>query len=136
MFLKIFLFPSIILSLPLINFCRWKLNLCVGGLVTKSWPTLVTPWTVVGQAPLPIGYFRQEYWSGLSFLSPRDLPNPGIKPRSPALQADSIPTELWGKPWNYFTIDLVKVAQLCLTLSDPMDYTDRMELSRPEYWSG
>ena len=57
-----------------------------------------TPWTVAPQAPLPMTFLRQEYWSALSFPSPGDLPNPGIKPRSPALQADSLPTELQGKP--------------------------------------
>ena len=45
-----------------------------------------------------MGFSRQEYWSGLPFPSPRDLPKPGIKPGSPALQAHSLPTELWGKP--------------------------------------
>ena len=69
-----------------------------GGLVVKSCPTLATPWTIALQAPLSMGFSRQEYWSGLSFPSPRDLPNPGIKPRSPSLQADSLPTELQGKP--------------------------------------
>ena len=44
----------------------------------------VTPWTVAYQAPLSMGFSRQEYWSGLPFPSPRDLPNPGIEPRSPA----------------------------------------------------
>ena len=44
-----------------------------------------TPWTVVGQAPLSMGFFRQEYWSGLSCPPPEDLPVPGIKPESPAL---------------------------------------------------
>ena len=44
------------------------------------------------------GLFRQEYWSGLLFPSPGDLPNPGIKPRSPALQVDSLPSEPSGKP--------------------------------------
>ena len=44
-----------------------------------------TPWIVACQAPLSMGFSRQEYWSGLPFPSPRDLPNPGIKPRSPAL---------------------------------------------------
>ena len=65
-----------------------------GGLVAKSCPTLATPWTVAHQAPLSMGYSRQEYWSGLPFPSPGDLPNPGIEPKSPALQADSLPTEL------------------------------------------
>ena len=45
----------------------------------------VTPWTVARQAPLSMGFSRQEYWSGLQFPSPGDLPNPGTKPRSPAL---------------------------------------------------
>ena len=45
----------------------------------------VTPWTVAYQAPLSMGFSRQEYWSGLPFPSPGDLPNPGIKPRSPVL---------------------------------------------------
>jgi len=45
-----------------------------------------------------MGFFRQEYWSGLPFLSPRDLPDPGIEPRSPALQVDSLPFEPQGKP--------------------------------------
>ena len=55
---------------------------------------LVTPWTIAHQAPLSMRFSRQEYWSGLPFPSLGDLPNPGIKPRSPALQADSFPTEL------------------------------------------
>ena len=70
----------------------------VSGLVTKSCPTLETPWTIARQDPLSIRFPRQEYWSGLPLLSPEDLPNPGIKPESPALQADSLPTELRGKP--------------------------------------
>ena len=45
-------------------------------------PTLVIPWTAARQAPLPIGFSRQEYWGGLPFLPPADLPNPGIKPIS------------------------------------------------------
>ena len=44
-------------------------------------------------------FSRPEYWSGLLFSSPGDLPNPGIEPRSPALQVDSLPAELPGKPW-------------------------------------
>ena len=70
-----------------------------GGLVAKSCPTLATPWTVARQAPLSMGFSRQEYWSGLPFPSPGDLPDPGIEPRSPALQADSLPAEPAGKPY-------------------------------------
>ena len=57
----------------------------------------VTPWTVAHQAPLSIGFSRQEYWSGLPFPSPGGLPNPGIEPRSPALQADALTSEPPGK---------------------------------------
>ena len=51
------------------------------------------PWTVARQAPLSIGSPGQEYWSGLPFPSPGDLPDPGIKPMSPTLQTDSVPSE-------------------------------------------
>ena len=60
--------------------------------------SFTTPWTVARQAPLSMGFPRQECWSGLPFPFPGDLPNPGIKPRSPALQADSLPAEPQGKP--------------------------------------
>ena len=65
-----------------------------GSLVAKLCSTLVTPWTIARQAPLSMGFSRQEYWSGLPFLSPGDLPDPGIQPSSPKWQADSLPTEL------------------------------------------
>ena len=52
-----------------------------------------TPWTVAHQAPLSMGFSRQEYWSGLPFPSPGGLPNPGIEPRSPTLQADALTSE-------------------------------------------
>ena len=65
-----------------------------GGLVSKSCLTLATPLTVGRQAPLSVGFSRQEYWSWLPFPSQGNLPDPGIKPGSPALQADSLPTEL------------------------------------------
>ena len=65
-----------------------------GGLVAKSCSTLSTPWTIAHQVPLSMGFSRQEYWSGLAFHSLGDLPYPGIEPRTPALQADSSPTEL------------------------------------------
>ena len=53
----------------------------------------LTPWTVAYQAPLSMGFSRREYWSGLPFPSPGDLPNPGVEPGSPALQADALPSE-------------------------------------------
>ena len=52
-----------------------------------------TPWTVAHQASLSMGFSRQEYWSGLPFPSPGDLPDPETKPRSPALQADTLTSE-------------------------------------------
>ena len=57
-----------------------------------------TPWTVAYQAPLSMGFSRQEYWSGLPFPSPGDLPDSGTESRSPVLQADSLPSEPLGKP--------------------------------------
>ena len=61
------------------------------------------PWTVAHQTPLPMGFPRQEYWSGLPFPSPGDLPNPGIKPTSPALASRFFTTEQPGKPDIYPT---------------------------------
>ena len=65
-----------------------------GRLVAKLCPTLVTPLTVACQAPLSMGFSRQDYWSGLLFPSPGDLPDPEMESGSSALQADSLPTEL------------------------------------------
>ena len=73
----------------------------------------VTPWTVAHQAPPSMEFSRQEYWSGLSFPSPGDLPDPGIEPRSPELQADALPSEPPGKHQK-----------------------SQMEFSRPESLSG
>ena len=69
-------------------------NVSGGGLVAKLHPTLVILGTIACNVPLFMGFSRQEYWSGLPFPSPRDLPDPGIEPRFPALQVDALPTEL------------------------------------------
>ena len=69
------------------NLC---LSLCVSHLVVSD---SVIPWTVVHQDLLSMEFSRQEYWSGLPFPSPGDFPDPGIEPRSPALQADSLLSE-------------------------------------------
>ena len=58
----------------------------------------VIPWIVVCQAPLSMGFSKQEYWSGLPFPSPGDLPDPGIEPGSLTMEADSLPLEAPGKP--------------------------------------
>ena len=75
---------------------------------------------VARQAPLSMGISRQEYWSGLPFPSPGDLPDLGIKPESPPLQADSLPTELQGKPLGsplIFLVMLTKRAEELMDLS-------------------
>ena len=56
-----------------------------------------TPWTVAHQAPPSVGFSKQEYWSGLLFPAPGDLPDPGIEPGSPALQADALLSESPGE---------------------------------------
>ena len=73
-------------------------------LVIESCSSLCNTWTVAYQAPLSIEFFRQEYWSGLPFPSPEDLPNPRSEPSSlvsPALKVGSLPTEPLGKPTRY-----------------------------------
>ena len=72
---------------------KWKLPSCIR--------LFSTPWTVVRQAILSMEFSRQEYWSGLPFPSPGDLPDPGIEPGSPALQADSLLSELSAPPGRY-----------------------------------
>ena len=79
-----------------------------------------TPWTIACQAPQSIGFSRQEYWSGLPFPSPGDLPDLGIKLRSPALQVDSLPCEPLGKPKaptvyiQMYIIDIYKCVCICV----------------------
>ena len=92
---KLFWHPNeVIFKKPLL--CENKIVLKKDSI--KMYPTLATLWTVARQAPLSMGFSRQEYWSGLPFPTPGDLPDPGIEPRFPALQADSLPSELCGKP--------------------------------------
>ena len=73
----------------------------------------VTPWTVAYQAPPSMGFSRQECWSGLPFPSPGDLPDSGIKPGSPTLQADTLPSEPQGRI-NY----RIPVAELLWELNE------------------
>ena len=74
----------------------------LGLSLTQSYLTLCDPMdcSLACQAPLSMEFSRKEYWSGLPFPSPGDLPDPGIKHRSPALQADALPSELLGKLTN------------------------------------
>ena len=86
-----------------------------------------TPWTVAYQAPPSIGFSRQEYWSGLPFPFPGDLPNPGIEPWSPTFQADALTAEPPGKQSekksfkDYHLCPAAKSLQSCPTLCDPTD---------------
>ena len=96
-----YLQPSILLptALPLETTSLFSTCVCL-FLFHELWvshsvvPDSVTPWTAAPQAPLSMRFSRQGYWSGLPFPSPGDLPNPGIEPRSPALQAHSLPSDL------------------------------------------
>ena len=80
-------------------------------LVAKSCLNLATAWTVTHQAPLFMGFAKQEYWSGLPLLSPRDRPDPGIEPVSPALTGGFFVTEPPGKPTLEFKKKLSEVSQ-------------------------
>ena len=96
----------------------------------------VTPWTGACQAPLSMGFSRQEYWSGLPCPPPGDLPNPGIEP--PSLKSPTLAR-------GFFTTSAtscvcVLVAELCPTLCNSMDCSCQvplsMKFSRQDYWSG
>ena len=76
--------------LPVFRVC-----VCMRAKLPQSCLTL---WTVARQAPLSMGFPRQEYWSGLSFPSPEDLPHPGIEPTSPSLTGGFFTTEPQGEP--------------------------------------
>ena len=82
-------------------------------LVAQSYPTeSCNLWTVAHQASPSMEFSRQEYWSGLPFPSPGDLSNPGIEPRSPALQADSLPAEPQEKPTTIMSL-LINIVSSC-----------------------
>ena len=97
-----------------------------GGLVAKSCLILVTPWTVAHQAPLPIEFPRQEYWSGLLFPPPGDLPDPGIEPMSltsPTLAGRFFTTSaMWEAPlqlaYSNSKAEAECVSNICLKSSD------------------
>ena len=86
------------LKLPIIHRMKWG----EGKSLSHVW-LFVTPCAVACQAAQSMGFSRQEYWSGLPFPSPGDLPDPGIEPGSPMLQADSLLSETPGNPiWKYW----------------------------------
>ena len=105
----------------------------------------MTPWIVGHQAPLSVELSRQEYWSGLSFPFPRDLPNPGIKSGSPALQVDSLPSKPPEKPILYelllfFSLLYAQMFSHVRLFATPWAVAHQPPLSmrfpRQEYWSG
>ena len=98
-----------------------------------------THWTVAHEASLSVEFSRQEYWSGLPFPSPGDFPDPGIKPGSPALQADSLPSENQGSPnaCMLLLLSCVSHVRLCATPETTAHQAPpSLEFSRQEHWSG
>ena len=86
-----------------------KCSVCGVYVLVAQLCLTVTPWTVARQAPMSMRFSRQEYRSGLHFLLQGDLPNPGIEPRSPALQADSLPSAQPGKPIESIQYSFINV---------------------------
>ena len=78
---------------------------------------LATPWTVAHQAPPSMGFSRQEYWSGLPFPSPGNLPDPVIEPTSPTLQADASTSEPPGKNMKYMSPNAKFICTDCFLVS-------------------
>ena len=95
-------FSSCMFFMYCILLCLWKWK------PLSHAQLFATPWTIACQAPQSMGLSRQKYWSGLPFPSPRDLSNPEIKLRSPALQADSLPSEPPGKLFFVYMTDFFK----------------------------
>ena len=97
-------------------------DLCVYAESLSHVWLFVTPWTVAHQAPLSMGFSRLECWSGWPCPPPGDLPNPGIEPGSPTLQADSLPSEPPGKPW--LLSKFVGYRNACSPIPSPGDFSD------------
>ena len=102
-----------------ISYAMWKWKKVKS--LSRVW-LFVTPWTVAHQAPPSMEFSRQEYWSGLPFPSPGDLPNPGIEPRSPELQAVALTSEPPGKPLCHVVPPKAdKSSQRVLTKHGPLE---------------
>ena len=95
--------------------------------------SLVTPWTIAHQAPLSIGFPRQEYWSGLPFPSPGDCPDPAIKRASPAWQADSLPLSHLGRTFFFFFGGEGLWFYTCFEISQNLDYFLEKKKPSPSY---
>ena len=98
----------------------------------------VIPWTVVNQASLSLEFSRQEYWSGLVFPSPGDLDDPGTEPRSPALQADTLPSEPPGKdscqcmakPIQYYKVISLQLNKFMLKKRKQLSFNKKINLKK------
>ena len=102
-------------------------NVCVCALlVTQSCPLFATPWTVTHPSVHGIKSSRQEYWSGLPFPSPGDLPDSEIEPESPTLQADSLPSELPGKPDSSIQKPLTLLITLAISITLERSVVERL----------
>ena len=100
------------------DYVKVRVTSCVS--VLSHVRLFVTPWTVACQTPLSILYSRQEYWSGLPYLPPGDLPKPGIEilcPVSPALQADSLPLR-----YSAIKKNEINVASICSNMDGSRDF--------------
>ena len=94
----------------------------------------MTPWTVAHQAPLSMEFSRQEYWSGLLFPSPGDLPNPGIEPRSPTLQADALPSEPSGSLMKITANQIVKKEVKLFLFVDEINLQKILKMPQKYQW--
>ena len=114
-------FTHILPLIPAVSL-HWAPSVCVYVCSSSSRVQLfVTPWTVAHQAPLSLEFSRLEYWNGLPFPTPRDLPDPKIEPGSPALQAVSL---LFEPPWKPINLDR-------LNSSAHLSFPDQMPLPKP-----
>ena len=111
--------------------CLSKLTVLV-CLVAQLCLTLCDPWTAAHRAPLSVGFLRQEYWSGLPFASPWDLPDLGFKPGSPALQADFSASEPLGNSMYESSqySSCCRFSKVCIFLSFHAFYV----IMLPEMW--
>ena len=129
--------PFFRISIWLLYYFEHFFNSCSGYyvpvLVAQSCPTLCNAWTVARQPPLSMGSSRQELWSGLPFPSPGNLPNPGIEPWSPALEADSFLSE----PLRLLLLSRFSRVWLCATPETAAHQAPpSLGFSRQEHWRG
>ena len=106
--------PSNFVIITSLIFLSSTIHMCMCVLATQSCSTRCNPMDCTCQAPLSMEFSRQEYWSGLPFPSPGDLPNPGIKPRSPALQADTLRSKPKRKPIYVWLMIIVQFYQILI----------------------